>query len=321
MFGNKVAIKGLQITLHVLVWVLFLGVPLSMRQDWSMEAVVPAMTFNILLICFFYANAYVLIPHVLNKKGAWQYILSIILCIAFILFCLFWLDSMFRGEQPPPTSGTNNTPHPQRRRPSASRMQMRYLWTFFNCLFVFGLSTSYHFITQWNKQQQDAKEQEKERLASELAFLRSQISPHFMFNVLNSMVAMARKKSDLLEPTILKLSQLMRYMLYEADQGRVLLDKEIEYLRSYVALQKMRFGDDVKVDLQVEGTLAGCMIEPMLFIPFVENAFKHGIGLVTDPVINIKLEVKDRLHFTVFNKKTLSQWKQRMILRALAWSM
>ncbi|GEO12237.1 hypothetical protein SAE01_47330 [Segetibacter aerophilus] len=147
------------------------------------------------------------------------------------------------------------------------------------------------------------KEKENEHLKTELSFLRSQVSPHFMFNVLNNMVALARKKSDILEPSLIKLSSLLRYMLYETDEEKVLLEKEIDYLNSYIDLQSQRFGSKVKVNVTMDHFDNSYFIEPMLLIPFVENAFKHGTGLIQNAEINIELKAMNNLlQFTVINQ-------------------
>lgn len=149
-----------------------------------------------------------------------------------------------------------------------------------------------------------AQEKQQESLKTELSFLRSQISPHFMFNVLNNINALARLKSDELEPTIIKLSSLMRYMLYETNVEKVPLRSEVVYLRSYIDLQLQRFGSKVKVKVTLEEEgLEGFEIEPMLLVPFVENAFKHGVGRIDNPEINIHLYTRDRvLFFTAANR-------------------
>jgi len=117
------------------------------------------------------------------------------------------------------------------------------------------------------------------------------------------MVALARKKSDILEPSLIKLSSLLRYMLYETDEDKVLLDKEVEYLQSYIDLQRLRFGKNMQINTQLQQTAFAYTIEPMLLIPFVENAFKHGVGLIEDAQIDIDLKVeKDQLYFSVRNK-------------------
>ncbi|MFD2144524.1 sensor histidine kinase [Mucilaginibacter antarcticus] len=125
-----------------------------------------------------------------------------------------------------------------------------------------------------------------------------------MFNVLNNLVALARKKSDDLEPAIINLSQLMRYMLYESDDNKVLLSKEVDYIQSFINLQMLRFGSNVKVNIDIQGDTNMYTIEPMLLIPFVENAFKHGTGMVENPIIDILLTIDSEtnlMRFKVYN--------------------
>ncbi len=131
---------------------------------------------------------------------------------------------------------------------------------------------------------------ENERLRSELSFLRSQISPHFMFNLMNSMVSLARKKSDLLEPMLIKMAELLRYMLYEKDDSKISIGKELAYLHNYIDLQKLRFGKKVQVTFDSLIENDSLQIEPMLLIPFVENAFKHGTGMIKEPKIDVNLQ-------------------------------
>ncbi len=178
-----------------------------------------------------------------------------------------------------------------------------FLFNIFPYLFIMASSITYRLIQDKVKEETLSKEKENENLKTELSLLRSQVSPHFMFNVLNNMVALARKNSDQLEPSLIKLSSLMRYMLYETDEEKVPVEKEIEYLQSYIDLQQQRFGK--KVAIKTCFTLAdkNYQVEPMLLIPFVENAFKHGTGLVEDAQICVQLEAaNNQLKFTVKNK-------------------
>lgn len=148
------------------------------------------------------------------------------------------------------------------------------------------------------------KEIAAEQLSIKLKFLRSQISPHFIFNILTNLVSLARKRSEKLESALIMLSDLMRYMLYESDEKKVTLSKEIEYLKSYIELQKLRFGYDVAIEtkIDVSDNEQQQRIEPMLLIPFVENAFKHGMG-VDEPLIQIHLTAdKGRIEFDVKNR-------------------
>lgn len=162
---------------------------------------------------------------------------------------------------------------------------------------------AYRLITDKTKADSLDKDRENENLKTELSLLRSQASPHFMFNVLNNMVALARKKSDLLEPSLIKLSSLIRYTVYEADEETVQLDKEIEYLESYIDLQRQRFGNNVTFSISLREPQQSYAIEPMLLIPFVENAIKHGTGFVEDAHIVVDLKVEhNTLFFFVKNK-------------------
>lgn len=164
-------------------------------------------------------------------------------------------------------------------------------------------STAYRLVIDKIQHDKLNREKENENLRTELSLLRSQVSPHFMFNVLNNMVALARKNSAQLEPSLIKLSSLMRYMLYEADAEKVPLYREAEYLQSYIDLQQQRFGKNVLLNVCLKITDEHCEIEPMLLIPFVENAFKHGTGLIEQAYIDINLKTEnDTVIFTVENK-------------------
>ena len=179
-----------------------------------------------------------------------------------------------------------------------------YRILFFPTLAFLFISTLYRLIADKIQHEKKQKEIVAEQLAIKLKFLRSQINPHFIFNVLTNLVSLARKKSDQLEPALLKLSDLMRYMLYESDGSKVPLLQEIEYLQSYIDLQRLRFGDDIliEVNIDVPQDKSQYNIEPMMLIAFVENAFKHGTG-VDDPFIKINLTVENnKLEFDVKNK-------------------
>lgn len=141
-----------------------------------------------------------------------------------------------------------------------------------------------------------------EKQSGELALLRSQINPHFLFNTLNNIYSLVYKKSEDAPEAVMKMSSIMRYMLYDATTDNVLLEKEIEYLKSFIELEKLRIRHKDFVELQISGNVEGRTIAPMLLIPFVENAFKHGSRNVACPGIRIKLSVEPgQIHFDVAN--------------------
>jgi hypothetical protein len=141
-----------------------------------------------------------------------------------------------------------------------------------------------------------------EKQSGELALLRSQINPHFLFNTLNNIYSLVYKKSEDAPEAVMKMSSIMRYMLYDATTDNVLLEKEIEYLKSFIELEKLRIRHKDFVELTISGNVEGRTIAPMLLIPFVENAFKHGSRSVASPGILINLDIgSHEIRFDVSN--------------------
>lgn len=184
-----------------------------------------------------------------------------------------------------------------------------------NLYFAFpaiGLGLAFKIIEDWLVHQQERSELVGERNMAELAFLKSQVNPHFLFNTLNNIYSLAYTKSDAAPGAILKLSELMRYMLYDSntrteESGRVLLSSEINYLKNYVELEKLRVVD-ANVQFTIEGNTDLYRIEPLLLVSFVENAFKHGD--LADPSHPLVLDLsvqKGRLRFDTLNKKASRQ--------------
>lgn len=236
--------------------------------------------FALINIPFFYVNSDILIPKILRKKGLTTYAISVILLVVGVFSLHALVKELFFPTQNVPRTGYT-----------------------FQLLFFLAISSSYRLITDNLEDQQKIKERENERLKSELSFLRSQISPHFIFNVLNSIVSLSRRKPERVEPVVVKLSELMRYMLYESDDAKISIDHEAEYLKAYIELQHLRFGDDISINFNIKNLDTTLSIEPMLLIPFVENAFKHGAGMIMNPTIDIDLQTTHkRLIFEIKNK-------------------
>jgi two-component system LytT family sensor kinase len=289
--------KWVTVMLHAAAWILLFSLPFLLRRSDGNEkpppsktevsALVTAINYiasNLLWVGFFYLNAYLILPRFIYKNKYWQYIASIVGCFIIILFIQAAIYIYFRN-------------------PLHFSVSNHILFNLFVFLFFLASSIAFRLISDKSKADRIAKEKENENLKTELSLLRSQASPHFMFNVLNNMVALARKQSDQLEPSLIKLSSLMRYMIYEADEEKVALEKETEYLQSYIDLQKQRFGKNVCFNVSLQEVDNHYEIEPMLLIPFVENAIKHGTGFFENAQIDIELKAKNNiLQFLVRNK-------------------
>jgi two-component system, LytTR family, sensor kinase len=283
-----------KVVLHAAAWILLFSLPYLLRpavnNDHPPGPAKPnhnyyfSLVMNLSWIALFYFNALFLIPRLVYKKKYWLYGLMLVITFAWLITQTWILFQLFMN-------------------PADYNIRIHLLFSFFVFLFILATSTAFRMMQDKIRDDKLAKERETENLKTELSLLRSQVSPHFMFNVLNNMVALARKHSDQLEPSLIKLSSLMRYMLYEADEEKVSLEKEIEYLQSYIDLQQQRFGKNIKLNTNFTILDDQYQIEPMLLIPFVENAFKHGTGMIEDAQIDIDLKAeKSILHFSVRNK-------------------
>ncbi len=143
-------------------------------------------------------------------------------------------------------------------------------------LIVTSITAMLRFLQEWYKQQEKSRRLAFNKLQAEHRMLRMQVNPHFLFNALNNIYYMAYKKMDETGPAILKLSDLMRFLLYETDERKIPLQKEIEYINNYIGLEELKHGDvNHKISIEIEGSTQR-EIEPLFLIPFVENAFKHG---------------------------------------------
>lgn len=156
-------------------------------------------------------------------------------------------------------------------------------------VFMIGFSVLHHVFKLRDK----TEKLEKENLESELRFLRAQINPHFFFNTLNSLYGLTQEKSDRAPEVVLKLSELMSFVLYETDQERIPLSKELKYIKNYIELEEIRYGDRFVCNLSIHGN-TDVLLPPLLMLPFIENSFKHGIKHESDKGwVNINMSVLD----------------------------
>ena len=291
--------KFVTVAIHVLVWLgLFLIPFIDERQHLNIDFMLRVGFTFALLAGWFYFNFYFLIPRLFLRKKILFFLLAVLGTLLFVstvnVLYAYGLD--LAGLRPE-IHGRHHSNY--------SRL---FLNTFFPAFFVFAVSTAIRISNEWFKADKQKKEMENEKLQSELAFLKSQVNPHFLFNILNNICSLARKKSDDTENAVIRLSQIMRYMLSESKDEKVNLEKEVEYLKNYIELQQLRLSDKVNIRFAIDGSPGMLMIEPMLLIPFVENAFKHGISYAEDSTIDISLKIAEKeLQFrtgnSVYRKK------------------
>lgn len=249
---------------HALVWLVY-GVYNLMniqgyvtKKGW-LFALTPFAISILLVAMLIYVNAFILVPKLLDKKKIIWYIISVLLLVIFntYLRCLsqqHW-DSIVWPED-------------------IMQVSSYFKWNLFDSFWSILISTLLLFSLRWSDQRQRVRHIEVAQLQTELKYLRSQLNPHFLFNGLNTIYGNIDISNQKARNVLLQFSDLLRYNLYEADVDRVDLEKEAAYLENYVALQKARSNENLNIELAINIENKTIRIAPLLFIAFVENAFK-----------------------------------------------
>ena len=192
-----------------------------------------------------------------------------------------------RGPGRPPGEGRFNGPPPFR--------QMHGFNYTFTSLFMLFFSMGLRILERQSRIEKLQKEMEKEKLNSELAFLKNQVSPHFFFNTLNNIYALIEINAEDSQKAVLKLSKLMRYLLYESEQGDTKLSSEIDFMYNYIDLMKLRMNEKIELSVSFPEKYEDIHVPPLLFIPFIENAFKHGVSYRVKSFIRIAMTVEGNI--------------------------
>lgn len=297
----KIPQKIISIVLHVLPWLLLLIGPFSSNffaigipkafQFW-------AVVIFVTMICTFYLNFSILIPRLLFKQRFWVYGLSVVLTLALATLLDYFGKVYFLGGKPTLTltiSGQTQTMIPGIR-PAFAPVGL-------SLLLAVGLAI--RLTARWLEQDRANREITQEQLQMELSLLKNQISPHFFFNTLNNVYSLAGSDSERAREVILKLSRIMRYLIYETESSKqVSLGREISLLNDYIELNRIRLPEQVEISFDRTSLHDDLLLPPLLFIPFVENAFKHGISLQQPSRIEISLNLNgDAIEFSVINTK------------------
>ena len=276
---------------HTLFWLFALLIHLSL-QEFNYSFIFH-ITNSLLTVtvwaCLVYYNQLYLIPNYLTKERVLTYFGLLILSVL-IITPIGNLISYFKFSS-----------YPDYQRYLAQHHHAIFLINFF----VVGASTIVKIISDWVRHQRERSELQTQTMQSELRFLKSQINPHFLFNTLNNLYALTLKKSDKAPEIVVKLSEMMRYMLYECNEKRVPLQKEVNYIKNYLDLESLRQGKEVEIHFEVQGEVSNQRIAPLMFIPFLENSFKHGLNhAISKGFVHILLDIEDKdIIFHIENSK------------------
>jgi two-component system, LytTR family, sensor histidine kinase AlgZ len=288
------------VLMHLSFWCVYLSFfiyQLSSRpdSDWAhvIRVVSIAVPFSMLIG---YLNYFIFLPKFLEDKKLWRYLLVFGAAFAIVMVARFQLERfILDGYQ--------------------QQDQYHYLYqtrfivqvvtiNFFIVVFL-GMI---RFVVDWFEFEAHKKNVENERLTAELNFLKAQINPHFLFNTLNNLYYLAYTKSPNTPEVIAKLSQMMRYMIYDSNYPKVPLSKEVEYMENYISLERLRLNDQIPIKFNIKGDVQNFLVTPFIFITFLENAFKHGVTNNNPKAwVNVSLELNgNECSYQVENSKITS---------------
>ncbi len=296
----------LPILMHLLVWLVLIILPqiIISRYSGNNNFIAWGFYVNALIIgIIFYISYFWLVPKFyLNNKKALFFLLAIVVIVCFY-FVLDYSNQIFHNPEHDrriAESIEEGNHEPRFQRPPFKLMQI-YGYSLLSIVIV-SFSIGLRAIEQYTASEKRQKELEKEKLNSELAFLKNQVSPHFFFNTLNNIYSMVAINTDDAQAAILKLSKLMRYLLYESEHGETMLSAELEFMRHYIDLMQLRVSKKVDIQIDLPHDHEHLKIPPLLFIPFIENAFKHGISYRDKSFIKVEMKTSDdKIHFTCEN--------------------
>lgn len=297
--------KGIKVLLHAIVWAIFIGLPLFFISHLPVAKDLLWIYYinTFIWVSIFYINYLILVPKLFFRESKKRYYLNVVILVIGLYFVSDFSnrlviknipeiaqDSQAEMNSPPP--GPRGGPPPPVR---ALRDPFRkvHMFNYFpTAMFLMFLSLGLKVLERQSQIEELSKEIEKEKLNSELAFLKNQISPHFFFNTLNNIYSLIGINQKDSQEAVLKLSKLMRYLIYDSEKGNTMLSHEIEFMKNYIDLMKLRMNDRVTLNVSFPDEYADRNIQPLLFIPFIENAFKHGISYREKSFIGIDMKAE-----------------------------
>jgi sensor histidine kinase YesM len=276
---------------HVLAWLMYYTFFMVLYRDyynsfWPLFGVTSIYFF--FNASTFYIIAYVLFPRYLHQQRYLMFALSltgvILIFTLGLAVCMHFLFQSYNSK-------------------AADDYSFLFLSAFFAIVAIAGGLCAIKLFSDKIRSDRHAQRKESERIESELQYLKAQVNPHFLFNAINSVYFLIKKDPDVAANTLIKLSDLLRFQLYDCSEEKIAIEKEIEYLSNFVALEKIRKGDKVKIEFMASPELQGFSIAPFMLIPFMENAFKYisGFSSMENKIIIKMWREENRFHSHFFN--------------------
>jgi LytS/YehU family sensor histidine kinase len=283
------------VALHVCFWLVYLSYRVYDIQEYigvRRALVYVSLPMGFALVAS-YIHYFFILPDWLTTKKSAPYLLKLLALLVVVTTLRILLENQVFPSITPDTDYYKTL------------KVSRVISTVWDTLAFIVFTGMIRFTVNWFVLENRKKQLENEKLAAELNYLKAQINPHFLFNTLHNLNYLVYSKSENATEVIIKLSNIMRYMIYEANKNEVLLQKEITYMNDYIALESLRLNQSFKLDFNIEGNTQDALVAPLVLITFLENAFKHGVSDQEENCwIKANLSVTaDQIRFTVNNKK------------------
>ncbi len=247
---------------HTLIWAAF-WVVIGAPGSYGLQVVNMALWLPVFIL-YGYPMAYWAVPHFLLKGKILQFLLTLLMWGVAGLYIDVWYKDYFVI-------------------PIQEALQMKYIlprgqqaWCYLCITTAAAVPMGIQFFKHWSKKQQDWLRARQEKITAELQLLKAQVHPHFLFNTLNNIYSFSLENSPKTPGLILKLSSLLSYMLYDCKTPEVRLEKELEIMKNYIELERERYGNKIDISWKLSGEVRDIFIAPLMMLPFIENAFKHG---------------------------------------------
>lgn len=280
--------RPLQFFIHFIVWGIIASLPLMFMYSEGERNIIRYLDFSmpiIFLMIVFYTNYFLIISHFLFNKKIWQFFLANLLLIAVCMVLLDFIRYLYFDAYYAQLEIQKHFP------PRDKMKEIIYFRDLFSMSISVGLATAIKMTTQWYQSQAEQKELEKLHIESELNNLKHQFNPHFLFNTLNNIYSLISINQENAQNAVHQLSNLIRYVLYESDQPRVPLSKDLKFTNNYIKLMSLRLPSHVELKTDIMHMDDGIAIAPLLFISLVENAFKHGVSPDLPSQISIRISM------------------------------
>ncbi len=292
IFNNKIR-QTIALRYHVLFWLSYFTFNVvrwgSYFSDYMYSLKSNLVEFPIHIIIVYF-NVYYLIPKFILRKKYWKYIGSIMIILVLVYIVRTGLIYFL----------VSKTLSPELGRPVKFLDINHFIVVALGELYAVTFVTAIKLLVDWTIEKRRNEDLAKLQMSTELKYLRTQIQPHFFFNTLNNLYALTLKKSDNAPRLVLKLSDIMQYVLYEVVSSKANLLQEINHINNFIDIERMRFKDRIEFDMDITGEIDGLQVPPLLFLSFVENCFKHGLNGNEKVQVNMSFNTLNN-HYLEFN--------------------